>query len=93
MTTASGAERPDGVIAILFDIDGTLITSGGASAVAWRRAFADLYGLSAAIGEFSHAGMTDPEVGRLTFTAVVGHDPTSTSRSAGTALTHRTAPS
>jgi phosphoglycolate phosphatase-like HAD superfamily hydrolase len=72
---ASGAESPDGVIAILFDIDGTLITSGGASAVAWRRAFADLYGIPAAIGEFSHAGMTDPEVGRLTFTAVIGHEP------------------
>ena len=48
MTTAGGAERPDGVIAILFDIDGTLITPG-ASAVAWRRAFADLYGIPTAI--------------------------------------------
>lgn len=71
------AARPsDGVLAILFDIDGTLITTGGASAVAWRRAFADLYQIPVNIGEFTHAGMTDPEVGRLTFTAVIGHDPT-----------------
>ncbi len=62
-------------IAILFDIDGTLITSGGAGAASWRRAFDDLYGIPADIGEFSDAGMTDPEVGRLTFNAVIGHDP------------------
>jgi phosphoglycolate phosphatase len=67
--------QSDGVLAILFDIDGTLITTGGASAVAWRRAFADLYGIPADIHESTHAGMTDPEVGRLTFTAVIGHDP------------------
>jgi phosphoglycolate phosphatase len=64
-----------GVLAILFDIDGTLITTGGASSVAWRRAFADLYGIPAEVGEFSHAGMTDPEVGRLTFAGVIGHAP------------------
>ena len=50
----------DDVIAILFDIDGTLITSGGAGATSWRRAFEELYGISADIGEFSDAGMTDP---------------------------------
>lgn len=81
MTVAPGAVRhmaarhSDGVLAILFDIDGTLITTGGASAVAWRRAFVDLYGIPADIRESTHAGMTDPEVGRLTFTAVIGHDP------------------
>jgi hypothetical protein len=57
----------DSVLAILFDIDGTLLTTGGASAVAWRRAFADLYGISADIRESTHAGMTDPEVGRLVY--------------------------
>jgi phosphoglycolate phosphatase len=72
----SSAKHNDGVLAILFDIDSTLITTGGASAVAWRRAFADLYGIPADIHESTHAGMTDPEVGRLTFTAVIGHDPT-----------------
>jgi len=65
-------ERP---IAILLDIDGTLITTGGAGAVAWRLAFEELYGIPADIGMFSDAGMTDPEVGRKTFAAVIGHEP------------------
>lgn len=63
------------VVAILFDIDGTLIDTGGAGAVAWRMAFEDLYGIPADIGRFSDSGMTDPEVGRRTFAAVVGHEP------------------
>jgi phosphoglycolate phosphatase-like HAD superfamily hydrolase len=62
-------------LAVCFDIDGTLITSGGAGGVSWRRAFSDLYGIAADIGEFSDAGMTDPEVARRTFSAVIGHDP------------------
>jgi phosphoglycolate phosphatase len=60
---------------VLFDIDGTLITSGGAGALSWKRAFDELYGIPADIGEFTDAGMTDPEVGRLTFRKVIGHDP------------------
>lgn len=63
------------VEAVLFDIDGTLINSGGAGAESWRRAFDDLYGVPADIGEYTDNGMTDPEVGRLTFTRVVGHAP------------------
>jgi phosphoglycolate phosphatase len=70
------ARHSDDVLAILFDIDGTLITTGGASAVAWCRAFTDLYEIPANVSEFTDPGMTDPEVGRLTFTAVIGHDPT-----------------
>lgn len=62
-------------LAVLFDIDGTLITTGGAGAVAWRRAFEELYGIPADIGAFSDAGMTDPAVGRATFTHTVGHEP------------------
>jgi phosphoglycolate phosphatase len=61
--------------AILFDIDGTLITTGGAGAVSWRRAFEELHGVPADIGQFTDAGMTDPEVGRRTFAAVVGREP------------------
>jgi phosphoglycolate phosphatase len=61
--------------AVLFDIDGTLISFGGAGAVSWREAFQELYGVPADIGRFTDAGMTDPEVGRLTFEAVVGHAP------------------
>jgi len=64
-----------GARAVLFDIDGTLINSGGAGAVSWREAFQELYGVPADIGRFTDAGMTDPAVGRLTFAAVVGHEP------------------
>jgi phosphoglycolate phosphatase-like HAD superfamily hydrolase len=63
------------VTAVLFDIDGTLITTGGAGAVAWRLAFTELYGIPADIGRFSDAGMTDPEVAQLTFANVIGHEP------------------
>jgi phosphoglycolate phosphatase len=66
----------NGTVAVLFDIDGTLITTGGAGAVAWRMAFDKLYGIPADIGKFTDAGMTDPEVGRLTFTSVIGREPT-----------------
>jgi phosphoglycolate phosphatase-like HAD superfamily hydrolase len=63
-------------LAVLFDIDGTLISTGGAGARSWRYAFDELYGIPADIGEFTDAGMTDPTVARLTFKAAVGHDPT-----------------
>ena len=57
-------------VALLFDIDGTLIDTGGAGAASWRIAFDELYGIPADIGKFTDAGMTDPEVGRRTFVAV-----------------------
>ena len=66
-------DKPD---AILFDIDGTLISTGGAGARSWRYAFDELYGIPADIGKFTDAGMTDPTVARLTFQNAVGHDPT-----------------
>jgi phosphoglycolate phosphatase len=66
-------EKP---LAILFDIDSTLINSGGAGAESWRRAFDELYGIPADIGQYTDAGMTDPEVARLTFARVLGHEPT-----------------
>jgi phosphoglycolate phosphatase len=65
-------EKPQ---AILFDVDGLLITTGGAGARSWRWAFNELYGLPANIGEFTEAGMTDPVVGKITFTRVMGHEP------------------
>lgn len=63
-------------VAILFDVDGCLISTGGAGTRSWRRAFEALYGIPADIGEFTEAGMTDPEVGRLTFARVIGREPT-----------------
>src|ERR671916_806398 len=61
---------------LLFDIDGTLVSTGGAGAVAWRRAFEELKGIPADIGEFTDAGMTDPDVGAKTFEAVMHREPT-----------------
>jgi phosphoglycolate phosphatase len=61
---------------LLFDIDGTLVTTGGAGAVAWRRAFEELHGIPADIGKFTDAGMTDPDVGARTFEAVLHRKPT-----------------
>jgi phosphoglycolate phosphatase-like HAD superfamily hydrolase len=66
---------PKDRLAILFDIDGTLINPGGAGAASWRLAFDELYGISADIGKFTDAGMTDPAVGRRTFEAVLKRKP------------------
>jgi phosphoglycolate phosphatase len=62
-------------VAVLFDVDETLVHTGGAGARSWTAAFQKLYGLPADIGEHTSAGETDPEVARETFTAVVGRDP------------------
>jgi phosphoglycolate phosphatase len=62
-------------IAVLLDVDGTLIVSGGAGARSWLLAFDELYGIPADIGEFTDTGMTDPEVGRKTFESVLGRSP------------------
>lgn len=66
---------PSDRLAILFDIDGTLIDTGGAGAASWRLAFDQLYGIPADIGEFTDSGMTDPAVGRKTFEAVLHREP------------------
>jgi phosphoglycolate phosphatase-like HAD superfamily hydrolase len=62
-------------LAVLFDIDGTLINTGGAGAASWRLAFDELYDIPADIGKFTDTGMTDPEVGRQTFEAVLNRKP------------------
>ena len=66
----------DAPVAVLFDVDGCLISTGGAGTRSWRRAFQALHDIPADIGEFTEAGMTDPEVGSLTFTRVIGREPT-----------------
>jgi phosphoglycolate phosphatase-like HAD superfamily hydrolase len=67
---------PDTPRILLFDIDGTLVSTGGAGAVAWRQAFEELHGIPADIGKFTDAGMTDPDVGARTFEAVLHRKPT-----------------
>jgi phosphoglycolate phosphatase len=62
------------ISAVLFDIDGTLLVTGGAGAVAWQRAFRELHGIDANIEEHTHAGMTDPEIAEIVFREVIGRD-------------------
>ena len=60
----------------LFDVDGTLIDSGGAGGRSWARAFADLHGVEVDITKFSEVGQTDPIVARRTFRGAMERDPT-----------------
>ena len=66
--------------AVLFDIDGTLLHTGGAGAIAWQRAFAELYDVEANIAEHTHAGMTDPEITEIVFSEVIGREGTEPER-------------
>ena len=59
---------------VLFDIDGTLVTTGGASGRAWARAFFEHFGMEADITKFSEVGMTDPDVARQTFRGTLGRE-------------------
>jgi phosphoglycolate phosphatase len=67
------AER--GPRAVLFDIDGTLVHTGGASDRAWHRAFEELDGVEVEVAEHTGKGVPDPEVGRKCFHEAVGRDP------------------
>ena len=71
--------------AVLFDIDGTLLVTGGAGAVAWQRAFRELHGIDANIEEHTHAGMTDPEIAEIVFREVIGRDGSEAERAAAIA--------
>jgi phosphoglycolate phosphatase len=75
MTRPRHGDASNDRVTILFDIDGTLITTGGAGAASWRLAFDELYGIPADIGKFTDTGMTDPDVGRKTFEALMHRQP------------------
>src|SRR5918995_4951816 len=62
--------------AVLFDIDGTLISTGGASDRAWKRAFKELHDVDVDVPSATGKGVPDPEVGRAVFKAALGRDPT-----------------
>lgn len=62
------------VRALLFDIDGTLLVTGGAGGVAWQRAFEELHGVDANVAEHTDAGMTDPEIVGIVFREAVGRE-------------------
>ena len=61
--------------AVLFDIDGTLITTGGAGAVAWSRAFEELHGEPVDIRKVTESGMVDTEVGSTALRSLLGREP------------------
>jgi phosphoglycolate phosphatase-like HAD superfamily hydrolase len=62
-------------VAVLFDIDETLVHTGGSGARSWNAAFEKLFGVGADIGEHTSAGETDPQVARETFRGVLGREP------------------
>ncbi|MHB2024324.1 MAG: HAD family hydrolase [Mycobacteriales bacterium] len=72
MMTPTKTTKP---LVALFDVDETLVHTGGSGARSWKAAFDKLYGIPADIGEHSSAGETDPQVARATFTAVLHRDP------------------
>jgi len=55
---------------VLFDIDGTLLTAGGAGARAVREAMLEVYGETGSIGGYNMGGRTDPQIVRELLTAV-----------------------
>lgn len=65
-----------GTEAVLFDIDGTLISTGGASDRAWKRAFKELHDVDVDVPAVTGKGVPDPEVGRVVFKAALGREPT-----------------
>jgi phosphoglycolate phosphatase len=59
----------------LFDIDETLVHTGGSGARSWKHAFQELHGVHADIGQHSSVGETDPVVAVKTFQAVLHRNP------------------
>ncbi|HEX2079347.1 MAG TPA: HAD family hydrolase [Longimicrobium sp.] len=55
---------------VLFDIDGTLLSAGGAGARAVRDAMLEVYGETGQIGGYNMGGRTDPQIVRELLTAV-----------------------
>lgn len=73
--------EPATVRAVLFDIDGTLLVTGGAGGVAWQRAFEELHKVDANVAEHTDAGMTDPEIAAIIFREVIGREGSQEERS------------
>jgi phosphoglycolate phosphatase len=72
MTAADGVSPT----VVLFDVDETLVHTGGSGARSWNAAFEQLYGVPADIGAHTSAGETDPQVAGETFRGVLGREPT-----------------
>jgi len=59
---------------VLFDIDGTLLTTHGATARAWRLATRHLHGFDVDIQSLTENGMTDRLISRVVLSNVVAPD-------------------
>ena len=62
-------------VVVLFDVDETLVHTGGSGARSWKFAFQKIYGIPADIGAHSSAGETDPQVALATFKGVLDREP------------------
>jgi phosphoglycolate phosphatase len=60
--------------AVLFDIDGTILVTGGAGGAAWQRSFREAYGVEANVADHTDAGMTDPQIAEIVFREVLGRE-------------------
>ena len=59
----------------MFDVDGTLIATGGASDRAWHRAFSELYDVDVNVPDYTGKGVPDPTVGLQCFQGALHRDP------------------
>lgn len=50
---------------VLFDIDGTLVTDGGAAREAFAVALDRVYGYRGGLGRYDFSGLTDPHIARM----------------------------
>lgn len=75
--------------ALLFDIDGTLISTGGASDRAWHRAFLELQGVEVSVPDYTGKGVPDPAVGLQCFRGAIGREPEGDEMAALMALRER----
>ncbi len=76
------------VAAILFDVDSTLISTGGASDRAWKRAFLELQGVEIEVSDYTGKGVPDPQVGLACFRGAIGREPSAAEISALMAARH-----
>lgn len=63
-------------IVVLFDVEGTLVRSGGAARAAWRWSFETNFGRAVDVEAHAEAGTLDPAIARRAFVGALGHEPT-----------------
>ena len=83
---------PETLAAILFDVDSTLISTGGASDRAWKRAFSELQGVEVEVSDYTGKGVPDPQVGLDSFRGAIGRDPSDAEMTALMSARHRYLP-